>query len=70
MDRFGEYRLGYNECLRAAHKAPHDSDRARWLKLAMLFLTLLPQRATSDEEAFSAEQEARGTGQEVSTSAH
>ena len=69
-DRFSEYRRCFDDCMRAAEKAPHESDRARWLKLAQQFLAELPRHATSGEEAFNAEEEAKGTGQEDSTSIH
>jgi hypothetical protein len=70
MDRFSEYRRAVDECLREAKMAPYELDRARWLKLAQQFMALLPNEATSAEAAFTAEEEAKGTGQEDSASSH
>lgn len=70
MDKFSEYRRGVDECLREANKTPHKADRARWLGLAQQFMALLPTDATSAEAAFTAKEEAVGTGQEDSTSTH
>ena len=70
MDRFSEYRRSFEECLREAKKAPYELDRARWLKLAQQFMALLPTEATSAEAAFTAEEEAKSTGQIDSASSH
>jgi hypothetical protein len=70
MDRFSEYRRCADECMREAKKAPYELDRVRWLKLALQFLAQLPSKATSAEAAFTAQEEALGTGQDNSGSSH
>ena len=58
-----------NECQRMASKANTECEKLSWLRLAEGWLRLLSWKPRSDD-AFNAEVEEKGTGQEKSTASH
>ena len=68
MDSYDEYRRNAAEAQRMADRAVHELDRARWLRLVQGWLSLLPKRPQTAQEAFDDQVADKGTGQEQNQS--
>ena len=66
MSKYREYIRYAEEAQKQADVARSTDNRARWLRIASSWLSLLPSAEKGSEEAFEAEVSARGTGQERS----
>jgi hypothetical protein len=66
MSAHEEYRRQAAEAEKQARLAKTDVDRESWLRIAQGWMSLLPKRRQSNQEAFDAQSKAQGTGQEDS----
>ena len=69
-NRHDQYRQNAAEAQRQADRAVNDDDRARWLGLVHGWLSLLPKRRETAQEAFDQEVSDKGTGQDGSKSSN
>ena len=69
MAKADDYLNTANECQRMAAKAKTEPEMISWLTLAEGWLRLVVGKSRSDD-AFNAELEEKGTGQEKSTASH
>jgi len=70
MRRVDEYRRYANEAQEFAELALCEEDKARWLRIAKSWLSILQEYPATPEAEFEAVAETRGTGQARSTSMH
>lgn len=70
MSNDDEYRRQAAAAEKQARLAKFDSDRESWLRIAQGWLSLLSMRPQSEDEAFSAQSKADGTGQDGSESSN
>jgi hypothetical protein len=68
MSNDDEYRRQAAAAEKQARLAKFESDRESWLRIAQGWLSLLSMRPQSEDEAFSAQSKADGTGQDGSES--
>jgi hypothetical protein len=66
MSKDEEYRRQAADAEKQAKSARLDTDREAWLRIAQGWMSLLRRRPSSAEEAFDAQSNAQGTGQEDS----
>jgi hypothetical protein len=66
MSKDEEYRRQAAEAEKQAKSARVDADREAWLRIAQGWMSLLRRKPQSAEEAFDAQSNAQGTGQQDS----
>jgi hypothetical protein len=66
MSKDEEYRRQAADAEKQAKSAKFDTDREAWLRIAQGWMSLLRKRPQSAEEAFDAQSNAKGTGQQDS----